>query len=88
MGWAGNIILLVSMWLVGSKKKSAFFFGVIGNFIWALVGWEKGMHDLVFIGIIMVIFNIRGWKKWSEEDAYVNSMRLPQYRRKWWQIWK
>jgi hypothetical protein len=88
MGWVGNIILIISVWLVGSKNRAAFVFGAFGNALWTAIGWQKGMLDLTFIGIVMVIFNIRGWIKWSGENSYMNSMLLPKYRIKWWQIWK
>jgi len=66
IGWAANILLIVSMWLVGSKKRICFIFGVWGNFLWMVVGFQRETPDLWFIALVMVIFNARGWFKWRK----------------------
>lgn len=62
MGWVANGLLILSMWLVGSKNRWAFVAGSLGNFIWIFRGFyqEKPMYDLVFIAIVMTLLNIRG----------------------------
>lgn len=66
MGWIGSLLLILGMWLVGSKKRSAFVFGVFGNLIWAIVGLQRNTPDLWFIATIMTMFNARAWFKWKK----------------------
>lgn len=66
MGWVANLLLVLSMWLVGSKKRVCFIFGVLGNALWVIIGFQRGTPDLYVISALMVIFNARGWFKWQK----------------------
>ena len=81
MGWVGSVLLVISIWLVGNKKRKAFIFGVLGNLFWAISGYQKDMNDLIVISLIMVVFNAVGWFKWGSENHYWN--RMVQDRRKY-----
>lgn len=76
MGWIANVLLILSMWLMGSKNRWAFVAGSVGNFLWIFRGLyqEKPMYDLVSIAAIMTILNIRGWFKWSCSNPYWDQM--------------
>ncbi len=79
MDWAGTVVLIVSAWVVGDKKRSAFIFALFGNLAWAIYGFQKGIPALVVVNLVFVVFNMRAWFKWGSENAYWN--RMVQRRR-------
>jgi len=66
VGWIANILLILSIWLVGNKNRWAFVAGSVGNFLWIHRGLyqQEPMYDLVFIAVVMTVLNVRAWLKW------------------------
>jgi len=67
MGWVGNVFLVLGLWLVGDKKRSAFIFSCIGETIWVFHALSRQMYDLAFICVIFALLAIRSWFKWGKE---------------------
>lgn len=76
MGWVGNALIVLSMWLVGSKNRWAFIAGALGNLFWIFRGvyQEKPMYDLIFIAAVVTVLNLRAWFKWKGTNPYWERM--------------
>jgi len=66
MGWVGNIFIVIGLWLVGNKNRTAFIFTVIGESIWVAYAFTKGLYDLAFICIVFAVLAARNWYKWGQ----------------------
>lgn len=68
MGWIASILLLLGGLIVGYKKRFGFVVSFFGNALWAIVGYNKLMYDLVTVEIIFCIVNIWCWNNWRKID--------------------
>ena len=66
MDWVGTGLLLVSLYLLGKKKRAGWLIGIFGNLAWMAVGLKIGMNSLLFVGFVMALFNVKGWLEWKE----------------------
>jgi len=66
LGWAGNVLILIGMWLVGEKKRVCFLWTLVGESIWAGYALWLKMYDLSFICVIFALMAILNWRKWKE----------------------
>lgn len=82
MGWVANVLLILSMWLVGSKNRWAFVAGSVGNFLWIFRGMKYEMYDLVFIAVVMTFLNLRAWLKWQSSNPYWDKMVKDERKRR------
>ncbi len=77
MDWIGNVCIVIGLWFIGSKKRWAFIFSVIGEVSWIIYSLTRPDH-LYSLAIICAVFAsmaVRGWVKWGKNDqlAYVKS---------------
>jgi len=68
MGWVANIFILIGMFLIGEKNRTAFLFSITGEAIWALYAAIIGMWDLAIICIVFCIVAFRNWVKWGRDE--------------------
>lgn len=66
MGWIANAFLVCSFCRLRYKKRDAFIFGGIGNFLYIFVGLNKNMDDLAFINALFTGMNVWVWYKWGK----------------------
>lgn len=64
-GWLGNIFIVIGLWFVGDRKRSAFIFTIIGELIWAGYAMHLGMWDLAIICLVFALLALRNWFKWG-----------------------
>lgn len=83
MGWIANIFIVFNLLLLAltEKKKIGCLAGVIGNFIWANVGFQRGNYDLVFIASLATLINLMGLIKWSRGNPYLDRMIKDERKR-------
>ena len=67
MGWVGNVLIVVGLWLVGDKKRSAFVFTTFGESVWGVYALYKHMYDLAFICAVFALLALRNWFKWAKD---------------------
>jgi len=65
MDWVGNGLLMVSLYLLGKKKRVGWLVGIFGNLAWMIVGLRIEMTSLLFVGFVMALFNVKGWIEWK-----------------------
>lgn len=68
MTWIANILIITGLFLIGNKVKYAFYFTIVGEFIWTVYASINHQYDLAFICFIFTILNIRSLYKWSNNE--------------------
>lgn len=67
MGWIGNALVLVGLWQIGRKLRSAFLWTFVGETLWAWVGYQTGQVDLCLICCLFSVMAIFNWLRWGKE---------------------
>jgi hypothetical protein len=65
MTWLANLLIVIGLWMVGSKRRSAFIFTFAGEAVWTAVSASKGMYDLAAICALFAVLAARNWWKWG-----------------------
>lgn len=63
LDWLGNILIVLGLYLLGSKNRKAFILTGFGEFFWIIKSLYLGQYDLAFIYIIFVGLPIRNYLK-------------------------
>jgi hypothetical protein len=66
IGWIGNILIAVGLWGIGSKKRSAFLWSIVGESVWVFYSLTIGMYDLAAICVVFALLALRNWIKWGK----------------------
>lgn len=69
ISWAGNVLLVIGLYLIGQKKRSAFIFYGLGCLAWLLYGFFPLQLSLVVIEIIFVVVSIKNFIKWRNDGS-------------------
>jgi hypothetical protein len=68
MTWIGNALILIGMYLIGKKYRSAFLWSAAGETIWTCCATANGQYDLSFIcGVFVIVALINYWR-WGREE--------------------
>lgn len=67
--WFANILLLISMWLIGRKNKLGFVFSTVGESIWVVISIYRGSWDLAFICFVFTVVPIYNYYLWWKTEA-------------------
>ena len=71
MGWIGNLFIIVGLWKVGDKVRSAFIYTMIGEAFFAV---HTGMNrDWPIFVAVLIFFSLaaRNWWKWRSDESRV-----------------
>jgi len=66
--WIATFTSFAWLWLIGNKKRYAFFFAVIASISWLIFGWLNNSYASIFANFIFIILNIRGYIKWAPKS--------------------
>lgn len=66
MTWFANVLIIIGLWLAGSKNKAAFGFTIVGEIIWSAVAFENEQWDLAFICVIFTLLAAVNLWKWNK----------------------
>jgi hypothetical protein len=66
MDWCGTVFILAGLWLIGGKKRTGFLISIVGCVFWAGFGLRTGIPSIIFVNIVFVFVNARGWFLWAE----------------------
>lgn len=72
-GWIANALLLWGWWALGNKHRYGMVLGIIGSLLWATVGYQKAMWDLLTIELVLASVQVRAWWLWRKNDDGNNS---------------
>jgi len=68
LGWLGNILILMSLWKTGCKKKSGWIWSFAGNIVWIAYATQLRMWDMFFVDAICIGVAIYNYIKWRSDD--------------------
>lgn len=66
MDWIGNAFIVLGLWGIGSKRRGAFLFSIIGEAFWIAYASSIGLWSLAFICVVFLLLAARGYIKWGE----------------------
>jgi len=69
LGWIGNVFIVIGLWKIGSKKRNAFLFSIVGELTWMIKSMWIHQYDLAFITMVFFLLAIRSYIKWGTADA-------------------
>ena len=65
MGWASNLLIILSLWFLGKKKPIGWVFSILGNFGWCIYAAQLELWSaLAMDGITMCLglYNFWLWR--------------------------
>lgn len=65
MGWIGNILIWIGLFLVGKKSRNAFLWTIAGELIWVFYAAVCGWWDLAVSCIVFVALASNNWREWG-----------------------
>jgi hypothetical protein len=65
MGWIGNVLIVVGLWKIGNRQRSAFLYTLSGEAVWVIYSISLGMWDLAAICIVFAALAVRNYVKWA-----------------------
>ena len=66
LGWIGNVFIVVGLWRIGNKVRSAFLFSIVGESCWTANAYLHGDWALVSICTIFNLMAVRSYIKWGQ----------------------
>jgi len=58
------IITIVSILLFSTKNIWAWFFAILGNVLWLIIGFHRDLMIIKITSIMYALFNLRGCVLW------------------------
>lgn len=59
-------LTFAAIYLVGSKKRYGFLFGLVGNALWVIYAVLAESIPIFVVNIVLWILYLRGYIKWKE----------------------
>ncbi len=60
MGWLAFIFTVVSIWLIGGRRRWGWVAGMVGNVLWIVSSNDRA---LICTNLVILICNLRGWRE-------------------------
>ena len=64
--WAGNLLIVVGLYKIGNKQRSAFIWSICGESAWTAAAIVREDWALATICTIFNIMAMRNFAKWGE----------------------
>lgn len=68
MGWIGNILIWLGLWLVGRKDRKAFLFTIVGELVWVAYAAYYQWWDLSLSCIVFAAISAKNWVIWGRDS--------------------
>jgi len=88
LGWAGTILFVYGVWIIGNKNVSGFYANSIANLLYAWQSIYLGNHPLFWLSILLIIINLKGIYQWQfkrtmeQKDAMKKAIAIGEELRK------
>ena len=66
--WLCLIFSMITLWLIGDKKKIAFPIGIVCNIFWVWYFILTKSYIVMFTSFMYIVMYIRGWINWSRME--------------------
>ncbi|MBQ09303.1 MAG: hypothetical protein CMD96_05895 [Gammaproteobacteria bacterium] len=70
MDWIAGLLELISLHLIGSKKKCGFLTNVIANALWVISAIHFEMYGLLVVVIPAITLNIKNYWLWWKDEVH------------------
>ena len=70
-GHLGYSLILAGMFLVSKKNAWGWFFRLLGEIIWLIIGVYLEMSSMVLWGLVFVALDVRTFYTWLREDQEI-----------------
>jgi len=67
IGWAGNIFLILGLFLIGRKWRHSFLLTSIGESLWLWESWRIEREDMVILCGVFLILALWNWWQWGRD---------------------
>ena len=64
--WLGMICIIIYTYLIASKNKTAFIYGIIGNIAFTIFGILANSFPTILLNLIILVLNIKAYKDWTK----------------------
>jgi len=64
VGWVASVIMLIGGAGVAHKKVWGLVYFLVGNLLWAGVGWAAGLYSLVGVSLAFAAMDVYAIWKW------------------------
>jgi len=68
LGWIGNVLILVALYLLGYKNRVGWLFSIVGNLFWCAYALQLQMMDVLFIDLLSLILASHNYLKWAPNE--------------------
>ena len=69
IAWLGNILIIVGLYKIGNKQRSAFIWSICGESVWTTSALLTGNWALAFICTVFNLMAVRSYIKWGKDDT-------------------
>lgn len=68
LAWLGNILIIVGLYKIGNKQRSAFIWSICGESAWTASAILAENWALAFICTVFNVMALRNWIKWGADE--------------------
>lgn len=69
ISWAAGICLLYGIKLIGDKKSTGFFFGIVGEIVWIVWAlFTPHSSALIMMSLAFIMMYVRGVVMWRKDE--------------------
>ena len=61
------LFTFIAIYTLGNKNRNGFFIMMLGNTSWIIMAIMVDSLAMVFVNLVFLIMNIRGFLKWSQQ---------------------
>jgi hypothetical protein len=73
-GHIGYALILAGMFLVSAKNAWGWFYRLIGEVIWLVIGIQLGMSSMIIWGLVFIALDLKTFIVWLRHDLKQKSM--------------
>lgn len=67
IGWAGSLLLIYALWMVGNKKRYSFLLTMLAEVLILVQSIHLKNWPIAFLGIVLALLAGRNYIAWGKE---------------------
>lgn len=71
--WVGIALIVVGLWQLGYKRRSAFIWSFVGESLWIISAFDRQIWDLAIISFLFLGLAGRNWWCWRPKEENMES---------------
>lgn len=73
--WLVFLFIVIHLWMLGNKWRTAFIFGMIGSGFGVILGLLISSVALVIMNISFALMHFRAYAKWSNDEETEEALK-------------